>query len=156
MVQKFTISLNILPTLMIKVVDNLLKKPISNAKLSCDQLSPLITNKDGKISLKRCLPDQYIFDIAADAYHYQHQIPIAIEATPALQTFTIELEMQWELFERMSLINQIEIPARFSKASNSYKSIIPAEEFTAKRLFKEIAAFAKTGGEFTYQRGNLN
>jgi parallel beta-helix repeat protein len=143
------------PTLMIKVVDKLLKKPISNAKLSCSQLSPLITNQDGNISLERCLPDQYIFDIAADAYHSQHDIPIEITATPALQSFTIELEMQWALFERMSLINQIETPARFSKATNSYKSIIPAEEFTAKRLFEEIAALAKTGGAIHLPEGQL-
>ncbi len=155
MVQNFTINLTILPTLMIKVVDKLLNKPISDAKLSCSQLSPLITNQDGNIVLEQCLPDQYIFDIAADAYHSLHQIPIEIEATPALQSFTIELEMQWALFERMNLINKIEIPARFSKATNSYKSIIPAEEFTAKLLFEEIAALPNTGGAIHLPEGQL-
>jgi parallel beta-helix repeat protein len=155
MVQNFTISLNILPTLMIKVVDNLLNKPISNAKFSCSQLSPLITDQDGNISLEHCLPDQYIFDIVANGYHSQQQIPIEIKATPALQTFTIELEMQWALFERMNLINKIEIPPRFSKATNSYKSVISAEDFTVKRLFEEIAALANTGGEIHLPEGQL-
>jgi catabolite regulation protein CreA len=115
MVQNFTISLNILPILMIKVLNNL-NKPISNAKLSSDQLSSLITNQDGDIVLEHCLPDQYVFNISADGYLSKDNVAINVLADIMVQNFTISLNILPSLMIKVvdKLLNKPISNAKFS------------------------------------------